>query len=146
MPDLTDLQHAFVLHFTSTPDAIGNASEAARRAGYSAATAREQGRQLLAKPHIAEAIDRANRAQISGPLTTKATAVLERILDDETVPVRVRLDAAKTVLDRGGIIAPRAPEPMAFQPKPLETMTPAELEEFILGVESRLDSPQRHTS
>ena len=41
---LTDMQALFVLHFTSTHGAIGNASEAARRAGYSEKTAAEQGR------------------------------------------------------------------------------------------------------
>lgn len=146
MTELTEMQRAFVVHFTTTPEAIGNASEAARRAGYSPATAKEQGRQLLAKPHVADAIDAANRAQISGTLATKATALLERIVDNEDAPLRVRLDAAKTILDRGGIIAPRAPEPVISGPKPLEAMTAAELEEFILRTEAELNAHRRSVS
>lgn len=136
--ELTEQQKRFVIAFASEAGAIGNASEAARRAGYSERSAGEIGRQLLEKDHIRTAIDAENRRQISGTLATKAVAVLERILDDEQAPLRTRLDAAKTILDRGGIIAPRSPDPMASEPKRLEAMTPGELEAFIRGVDERL--------
>ena len=64
MPNLTDQQQAFVTAFTSDPGAIGNASEAARRAGYSEKSARDIGRQLLAKPHVRAAVEEANRDQL----------------------------------------------------------------------------------
>jgi phage terminase small subunit len=99
---LNEQQAAFVLHYTSTPGAIGNASEAARRAGYSEASANELGYQLLRKPHIREAVDEALRRQVTGPLAAKSVALLEKIIDDETAPQKVRLDAAKAVLDRAG--------------------------------------------
>ena len=102
MPDLTPQQADFVLHYTSTPGAIGNASESARRAGYSEASARELGRQLLDKPHVRAAVDEANRQAVSGRLTTKAVALLERVIEDEAAPMKVRVDAAKAVLDRAG--------------------------------------------
>lgn len=107
MRDLTPQQADFVLHYTSTPDAIGNAAEAARRAGYSETSARELGRQLLDKPHVRTAVDEANRRAVSGRLTTKAVALLERVIEDESAPLKVRVDAAKAVLDRAGWTAGR---------------------------------------
>ena len=111
MRDLTEQQSEFVIAFTSTPGAIGNASEAARRARYSEKSARDIGQQLLAKPHVRAAIEEANRAQISGSLASKAVDVLRSIIEDEAAPLKIRLDAAKTVLDRSGHIAPKAREP-----------------------------------
>jgi hypothetical protein len=107
MRDLTPQQADFVVHYTSTPEAIGNAAEAARRAGYSEASAREIGRQLLDKPHVRAAVDEANRRAVSGRLTTKAVALLERVIEDEAAPLKVRVDAAKAVLDRAGWTAGR---------------------------------------
>jgi phage terminase small subunit len=100
MRDLTDQQAAFVTHYTSTPGAIGNAAEAARRSGYSEASARDLGHQLLNKPHIRAAVESSNRENLSGRLYTKAVGLLERLLDDETASAKVRLDAAKVVVDR----------------------------------------------
>ena len=111
MRDLTDQQEAFVAAFTSAPGAIGNGSEAARRAGYSKKSARDIARQLLLKPHIQVAIDQANRAQIGGSLASKAVEVLENIINDPEAPPKLKLDASKTILDRAGHIAPRAREP-----------------------------------
>ncbi len=111
MRDLTEQQQNFVTAFTSTPGAIGNASEAARRAMYSEKSARDIGQQLLAKPHVRAAIEEANRAQISGSLASKAVDVLRGIIEDENAPPKLRLDAAKTALDRAGYIAPKAREP-----------------------------------
>ena len=102
MPNLTPQQADFVLHYTSTPEAIGNAAAAARLAGYSEQSARELGRQLLDKPHVRAAVDEANRQAVSGRLATKAVALLERVIEDESAPVKVRVDAAKAVLDRAG--------------------------------------------
>ena len=102
MQNLTEMQEAFVLTFTSAPGAIGNASEAARQAGFSPHTAREQGRQLLHKPHVQAALRDANQKLLSGQIATKAVAHLEKVIDDESAPIKVRVEAAKTVLDRGG--------------------------------------------
>src|SRR5882757_6351413 len=81
MAKLTDQQFEFVTKFTSVPAAIGNASEAARQAGYSARSAAEIGRQLLEKPHVQTAIREANQRLISGQIATKAVALLERVID-----------------------------------------------------------------
>ena len=130
--ELTEQQRAFVAHFTSTPGAIGNAAAAARMAGYSERCAREIGRQLLDKPHVRKAIDEANRQSISGTLATKAVGLLERVIDDEDAPLKVRVEAAKTILDRAGIVQPSVSERVAAgDGKLLSEMSVNELEAFI---------------
>ena len=50
--ELTDMQRAFVVAFTSMAGCIGHARKAAERAGYSKKSAAELGRQLLTLPHV----------------------------------------------------------------------------------------------
>ncbi|WP_169728453.1 terminase small subunit [Geminicoccus roseus] len=130
MAELTEKQASFVVAYTSTPDAIGNASAAARIAGYSVNSAGEIGRQLLEKPHIIAAVRQAIRDQISLSLAGKAVRYLEALVDDETAPKKVRLDAAKTILDRAGIAA--MPVQLTDdQPKSLKEMSIDELRALI---------------
>lgn len=133
MTDLTYQQQQFVLHFTSTAGAVGNAAASARLAGYSERSAREIGRQLLDKGHVRDAIDAANRDMICGALATKAVSVLERLIEDADTPPKVRLDAAKTILDRAGYLPPSSEERAeAAKPKSnFSEMTRDELRAFI---------------
>ena len=101
--DLTEKQSAFIVAFTSLPGCIGNATKSAVEAGYSEKSAYEIGRQQLEKSHILAAIDEANRSMIGGSLASKAIDVLRAIIDDQDAPAKLRLDAAKTILDRAGI-------------------------------------------
>src|SRR5262245_37613497 len=89
---LTDLQTRFVYAFTNVEGCIGNASAAARHAGYSEESSRVVGYQLLHKPHVLAAIDRANRELIGGELASKAVRVLKQIIDDEKAPMKLRLE------------------------------------------------------
>lgn len=111
--DLTEMQAAFVIAYTTDPSALGNAAAAARKAGYSARSARELGRRLVDLPHVKAAIDAANRSAISGRLATKGIALLERVIDDEAAPLKVRVQAALGLLDRGGYGTPTATEQAA---------------------------------
>ncbi|MBR0661196.1 terminase small subunit [Neoroseomonas oryzicola] len=111
--DLTEQQAAFVFHYTSDPACLGNGSASARAAGYSDESAGEIARQLLEKPHVRAAVDAALRSQISGRMAVKASRLLERVIDDEDAPLKVRVEAAKTILDRGGFVAPSAFEKAA---------------------------------
>jgi hypothetical protein len=141
MRDLTDQQATFVLHYTSTDGCIGNATAAARAAGYSEAHARDMGYQLLAKPHVRAAVDEANRRRLSGPAATKATAFLERVVDDECAPLKVRVEAAKTILDRAGFLPPNVVERAAkvnALDKPLHEMTLPELGQAMAHQEAML--------
>ena len=69
---LTPKQAAFVDAYIET----GNASEAARRAGYSSKTAEAMGRENLQKPTINEAIE-ARQAEIRSKRTADVTEVME---------------------------------------------------------------------
>lgn len=111
--DLTEQQAAFVHHYTSNIECIGNAAASARAAGYGERHDAEIGRQLVGKPHVRAAIDASLRAQISGRMAVKASRLLERVIDDEDAPLKVRVEAAKTILDRGGFVAPSAFEKAA---------------------------------
>ena len=106
MRQLTEQQALFVTYYTSGDGSIGNAAESARRAGYSEASARDIGSQLMGKPHVKAAVEAAHRAALSGELTTLAVAALRGILrEGSTASEKNRLDAAKTVLDRAGLVS-----------------------------------------
>lgn len=130
MADLTEQQAAFAVNVVTNG---GNVSKAAREAGYSAKTATQIGSHLMRKPHVIAAIQEEQRRTISGRLCSMAVAVLEQIMGDKDAPAGARLDAAKTVLDRGGIVAKQAPGAGAGGglDKPLSEMTLEELDAFI---------------
>jgi phage terminase small subunit len=144
MPNLTELQQAFVVAYTSDPTAIGNCREAALRAGYSQHTAAESGRRLVTQPHIRSAIRAANLELISGRIATKAVALLERVIDDESAPVKIRVDAAKTILDRGGFGAAPAGQGDPNE-KHASEMTEAELYQRMIELRKIVDSSREST-
>jgi phage terminase small subunit len=109
----------------------GNATKAAIDAGYSPASARQTASRLLHAPHVQEAIRRAQAHGLKGRMATKALGVLEKILDDESAPAGVRVDAAKTVLDRAGMGAIRTPDHAVENDKPVAEMTVAELDALV---------------
>jgi hypothetical protein len=130
---LTEKQQALVIAYTSQEGCIGKVKEAAIAAGYSAKTAHEIGRHTIGLPHVKAAIMRANFEQIAGPIATKAVALLEKAIEDDQLPMTVRVDAAKTILDRAGLSAIRAPQAVSddlFR-KDLSEMTPTELSATI---------------
>lgn len=138
MAKLTEKQEAFVLYITNTPGAVGNAAEAARLAGYSEKSANEIGYQLLQKPHVQQAIREANHKMICGTLAAKAVHVLLDIIQDETASPKLRLDASKTILDRTGIIAPKAPDSEPLMERELTEMSVPELEQFIRDQKAKM--------
>lgn len=137
----TDLQQAFVVEYVANG---GIATKAAARVGYSQQSARQIASQLLNKPHIQEAIRREQRKRLYG-LGSKAMSVLESILYDDAAPAGVRLDAAKTVLDRCGLTAETARAEQMQASKPLEEMTAIELQAFIQEGMKQLKAQQSAT-
>lgn len=95
----------FVQAFVET----GNASQSALAAGYSKNTAQEARRALLTRPSILHSIQVAVRKRMiaSAPM---AQRVIEELAKNEDIAPRVRLDAARTLLDRAGHVAPRIAE------------------------------------
>lgn len=134
--DLISQQQAFAEAYVL---GHGNATKAAIEAGYSPASARQTASRLLHTPHVQEAIRRAQAHVLRGRLASKALGVLEKILDDDSAPAGVRVDAAKTVLDRAGLSAVRVPDVVDEYEKPLTEMTTAELEKVARGLQRSMD-------
>jgi phage terminase small subunit len=130
---LTEQQKTFVREYVRNG---GCGADAARAAGYAASRPAQQAHDLLALSHIQEAIHREQARLIGGCLASKAVEVVQRILHDEALAgsvagQKLQLEAAKTVLDRAGHIAPKASEPEMIGDKPLAQMSLDELEAFI---------------
>lgn len=136
---LTDMQAAFVVAFTTVPNAIGNAAASARLAGYSENSAKELGRRLVDLPHVQAAIREANQQQISGQMATKAIALLGRVIEDESVPMKTRVDAARTILDRAGYSALPPAAPKRLTDKTMSEMTADELRETMRLARAEMD-------
>jgi len=82
------------------------------------------------------------RAMMRGVLETdyapKAFAFLNATVHDTAVPARIRVDAAKIIVDRAGYVA--APPDAARDPKDLTLMTREELHKFVIDAEAKLAS------
>lgn len=102
---LNEQQAAFVHAYVSEPETAGNATKSAIAAGYSEASARTIAQGLLAKAHVKTAIRSALLGRLSGSMTVLAVGVLEELARDTSVAAKVRLDAAKAILDRAGLDA-----------------------------------------
>ncbi|PPC88715.1 MAG: hypothetical protein CTY37_00220 [Methylotenera sp.] len=139
----TELQTKFIQHIVY--DGVSG-TEAARRAGYSAASARQYSSTLLATPHIQAAIRDEQYKYLNGSLASKAIKTLEAIMDDETAPAGARVDCAKTLLDRAGIIAPKSIAMSPFSDIPIHEMTTPQLEALIEKTEAYLDEVKQNKS
>jgi phage terminase small subunit len=136
MRETTNFQDKFVTHIVY--DGVSG-TEAARRAGYSHASARQASSTLLATPHIQAAIRNEQYKHLNGTLASKAIKTLETIMDDPNSPAGARVDCAKTILDRAGLIAPKSLAVSPFDNKPVHEMTKSELEEFIEKTKKLID-------
>lgn len=142
MRQLTGQQKVFVREYVRNG---GSGADAARAAGYAASRPAQQAHDLLELAHIQEAIHREQSRLIGGTLASKAVEVVHRILHDDALAgsvagQKLQLEAAKTVLDRAGHIAPKASEPDMIGDKPLNEMTVEELEAFIRQGQAALGS------
>ncbi len=97
---MTEKQCAFVLEYARNG---GNASAAARAAGYPEKSAHEQGRQQLEKPHIRDAIykELMKLRHRSGAI---GLAALVNIAQDDKNPAAARVAAARTLIDHAGLL------------------------------------------
>jgi phage terminase small subunit len=129
---LNDRQADFVAAYVE----IGEATAAAIAAGYSAATARVASTQILSLPHIALAISRAARLRLARGVPL-ALNTLEYLVE-KAVSEKVRLDASKALLDRAGIVPPKAQENPNGIEKPLHEMSMDELRAMANRLEDEL--------
>jgi len=128
------MQGLFVVAYVANG---GNATSAAKTAGYSLRTAGKIGSKLVRNPHVQDAIRREQRRVLNGDLATKALGVLKAIMENEEAPAGARVDAAKTVLDRAGLIAPRLAV-TGDDDVPLTQLPIAELRKIIASGEGEI--------
>ncbi|WP_052000034.1 terminase small subunit [Caenispirillum salinarum] len=97
---MTDKQQRFAVEYASNG---GNATAAAKAAGYSEASAHEIGRQLLEKPHVHDAILRhLMRARFrSGAVGINA---LMQLAQDDKAPANARVSAARALCEHAGLL------------------------------------------
>lgn len=130
----TDLQAAFVDNFVAGGM---NATRAAVAAGYSERSAKVTAHNLLKKPHVQDAIRAEQRRVLQSDLATLALGVLRKVLEDEDAPVGARVDAAKTVLDRAGLVAQRVASDEQVD-MPISQLSQDSLSRIILKGEARI--------
>jgi phage terminase small subunit len=122
---LSERQVAFVEHLIET----GDAPKAAQLAGFLDRPSREA-RRLLGIPYVLAALNTAMAAALAedAPLARK---LLRRYVEDEALHPKLRLEAAKSLLDRAGHIAPKARDANGEQHKPLHEMSIDELRALV---------------
>ncbi len=130
---LTDMQAEFVRGVCAgrRPD------DAARAAGFGG-EAWQVASRLLHVPAVVAAI----RTEINRLLTIEALPLAYRVLldlaKDETVPAAVRRACARDLIDRAGIVPPKAQEAPGQGDKPLSEMSSEELRGLVDRLESEL--------
>jgi phage terminase small subunit len=131
--ELTELQEQFVKY---TSEGL-EPTRAVELAGYSAKNASVEAWRLLRLPHVLAAI----RFEVSRKLVALAPialATIEGIVKDTTAPAKIRLDGAKTLLDRAGHIAPRAIADKSGVDLALNEMSISDLRNLADKLESEL--------
>lgn len=138
--DLTDKQAAFVEFMVAS----GDASASAERAGYQSHPSKAAF-ELLKSANVLVALQLAvHRALVAD--APVARAVILEIATNTTCAARVRLDAAKTLLDRAGHVAPRPREDESTANTPLHEMSTAELRELATRLEGEIAGRARPIS
>jgi hypothetical protein len=113
---IADRMRLFAEAYVNDPETAGNASASALKAGYAERSVGQEGYRLLRHEGVRAEIDKLLRESL-GDHASAAVALLGRVIRDEKAPLKVRVDACKTILDRAGFIAPRAPD---TPPPPLD--------------------------
>lgn len=115
----------------------GNATEAAKRAGYAARSAAVTGSQLLRKPKIRKAVEAA-RAKLSKATIADATErreILSTLLRADKVNGLIRIKAADTLNKMDGLYVKKLANPDG---SPLRLTSDAELDARIAILESQV--------
>jgi hypothetical protein len=128
---LTDKQQAFVKHVLDGVPQI----KAAELAGYSDPDASSYS--AVRVPHVRRAIMEGLATRLATEAAPVSYRVLMKVVQDETVSPRVRVDAGKALLDRAGFVPPKAAEPEGVE-KSLSDMNRDELRAFIDQAERQL--------
>lgn len=130
---LTEQQRIFVREFAKSGDKVTAAVEA----GYSKHGIHNTTSDLLRLPVVVRAIqiETAKRLAAAAPV---ALRVIERLVSDEATHPKIRLDAAKTILDRAGYIGPKAREADKSGDQPLHELSTDELRALAGRLEAEI--------
>ncbi len=109
----------------------GQVRKAALEAGYPRADAEATGNKLLDRADISLGIARAARPRLMRSLPMALTTL--DYLCEKATSERVRLEAAKAIADRCGLVAPKAPDAQSEFDQPIHEMTIEQLEAKIAG-------------
>jgi hypothetical protein len=138
---LTEMQAAFVRHVSEGVEP----NQAVTLVGYGTSNIYSRAHELLRAPNVLIAIHTEVRRKLvaGAPI---ALSVIERLVKDETTPPKIRLDAAKTLLDRAGHIAPRAIVDKATHELALHELSIGELRQLADKLEGELSGRARNVS
>lgn len=114
---------------------------AARQAGYAEAGATT----LAYQPHIQAAIMARMQHQLRTVHAPAAMALLGRIMRNDNELAANRIKCAQLLMDRAGLVPPKAAEPEAPNQKDAAEMTTREIEEFIAKAQGEIASRQAKT-
>src|SRR5215831_18299686 len=128
---LTAMQEAFVERLIE----CGDAGTAAQLAGFSKPTT--DAWRLLRIPHVLAAVNAAVRTALAEDAPLARNLLRQYVKDTEMNP-KIRLDAAKTLLDRSGHIAPKARDESAEREKSLHEMSTDELRAMVDRLETEV--------
>jgi phage terminase small subunit len=142
---LTDKQRAFAAAYAFDDEAAGNGKASAIKAGYAEKYAAQEAYRMLRNEGVRGEINRLGREML-GDLASASIRLLGRVVKDESESTRLRIDAAKAILDRAGYIAPKAAEPdRPVNSKPMAQWTAAELEEFLERTRAKIAHAEQRT-
>lgn len=141
---LTGKQSDFVLHLVGDGE---TQTRSAELAGYEYPG--QEAYALMRNPRILAAIRAETTRQLGGELASSAVEYLRQVLAFNHLDVeglvdpkigKLKLDAAKTILDRAGYVAPKAQEAPSDDPKDFEDYTIEELGALVKQGRETLDA------
>lgn len=130
---LDERQEKFCQEFVSNG---GNATQAAKSAGYSRNTPGSIGHQLMARSYICKRIRELQRQFVDTELGQSALDTVSELMKNPKTPPAVRLGAARTALAAAGLDKPT--EAKLLEDKDISDMDLNELNEFIKAGAKRL--------
>lgn len=136
--DLTEKQEAFAAYFVAGG---GDGKAAAKAAGYAERHCAQEAYRLTRNFGVQRLIRQEQQRLIGGRLCSQALGVLESIMLDPAAPAGARVDACKTILDRGGL--PAIPANLIVQDavngdRALADMSLEDLQAFVLAGREKL--------
>lgn len=137
---LNEQQKVFIARYLETGDAV----QASLDASYSSSNPGANAWRLLRLPNVSRAVALQARQRFAG-LAPVALHVIEMIMLDTAVAARVRLEAAKTLLDRAGYIAPKAQQERSND-LPLHEMSTDDLRTMAARLEDEIAGRARPIS